>query len=145
MSDELTPITRKETFLAKAGGQNVVTPTPITREETFLQAIIDNGSGGGGGGGALLKVGITYSESTATLDKTWKEINDATFAVLVQEFEEGGIVNAERGPIFATDIASGEYSVYVGIPNMIDDAFVFTCFILRTDNENGYPSVTMGE
>lgn len=44
MSDELTPITRKEIFLAKAGGQNVVTPTPITREEKFLQAIIDSGS-----------------------------------------------------------------------------------------------------
>ncbi len=52
MPDTLTPITRKETFLAKAGGQNVVTPTPITREETFLQAIIDNGGGGGGGGGS---------------------------------------------------------------------------------------------
>ena len=50
---ELTPITRKEHFLAKAGGQSVETPTPITREETFLQAIIDNGSGGGGGGSDL--------------------------------------------------------------------------------------------
>lgn len=56
MSDELTPITRKETFLAKAGGQNVVTPTPITREETFLQAIIDSGSGGGGGSSELPEV-----------------------------------------------------------------------------------------
>jgi len=51
---ELTPITRTETFLAKAGGQSVETPTPITREETFLQGVIDAiASGGGGGGGAV--------------------------------------------------------------------------------------------
>ena len=66
MSDELTPITRKETFLAKAGGQNVVTPTPITREETFLQAIIDNGSGGGGGGGSAVDLAVTLNPLTST-------------------------------------------------------------------------------
>jgi hypothetical protein len=38
-------------FLAKAGGQDVQTPTPITREEMFLQKIIDNGGTGGGSGG----------------------------------------------------------------------------------------------
>jgi len=60
---ELTPITRTETFLAKAGGQSVETPTPITREETFLQAIIDNGGGGGGGGGDdVMVVTLTYDE-----------------------------------------------------------------------------------
>lgn len=80
MSDELTPITRKETFLAKAGGQNVVTPTPITREEIFLQAIIDNGGGGGGTGGGVLVV----NDNNGTLDKTWKEMSDA--------FDNGGLV-----------------------------------------------------
>lgn len=44
--ENLTPITRKELFLAKAAGQNVITPTPITREEMFLDKI----QGGGGGG-----------------------------------------------------------------------------------------------
>ncbi len=81
MSDELTPITRKETFLAKAGGQNVVTPTPITREETFLQAIIDNG-GGGGGGGDVMIVTLTYDEDaddgTYTSSATATEIATAT-------------------------------------------------------------------
>lgn len=78
MSDELTPITRKETFLAKAGGQNVVTPTPITREETFLQAIIDNGSGGGGGGGGALYVSVTTNDGiTYETSKTYSEIASA--------------------------------------------------------------------
>lgn len=72
---ELTPITRKETFLAKAGGQNVVTPTPITREETFLQAIIDNGSGGGGGtGGGVTVLTATVSDDTATMPCTAAEL-----------------------------------------------------------------------
>lgn len=71
---ELTPITRKEHFLAKAGGQSVETPTPITREETFLQAIIDNGSGGGGGGGALI---VNVNSGTGAIDKTAKELYDA--------------------------------------------------------------------
>ena len=43
--ENLTPITRKELFLAKAAGQVVETPMPITREEMFL----DNIQGGSGG------------------------------------------------------------------------------------------------
>lgn len=46
----MNPITRKETFLAKAGGQSVNTPKPITREEMFLQKIAENGGTGTGGG-----------------------------------------------------------------------------------------------
>lgn len=39
---KLKPITRKEMYLAKAGGQSVAVPLPpITREEQFLKDIID--------------------------------------------------------------------------------------------------------
>lgn len=41
MSNKLTPITREEYFLAKAGGQEVPTLEPITREEYFLEDIIE--------------------------------------------------------------------------------------------------------
>ena len=41
--ENLTPITRKEMFLAKASGQDVKTPEPITREEMFLSNIGSNG------------------------------------------------------------------------------------------------------
>ena len=44
----MEPITRKEKFLAKAGGQDVGELDPITREEHFISQI---GGGGGGGGG----------------------------------------------------------------------------------------------
>lgn len=43
----MEPITRKEKFLAKAGGQEVSLPEPITREEMFLAAI--GGTSGGCG------------------------------------------------------------------------------------------------
>jgi hypothetical protein len=48
--ENLTPITRKEMFLAKASGQNIQTPTPITREEYFLSKIT-----GGGGSPAIVE------------------------------------------------------------------------------------------
>lgn len=47
--ENLTPITRKEMFLAKAAGMDIETPEPITREEMFLSKI-----GGSGGGSAVL-------------------------------------------------------------------------------------------
>lgn len=42
----MEPITRKEKFLAAAGGQSVDLPTPVTREEVFLKAIAEGGGGG---------------------------------------------------------------------------------------------------
>lgn len=44
----IEPITRKEKFLAKAGGQQVSVPEPITREEMFLSNICGGSSSGGG-------------------------------------------------------------------------------------------------
>ena len=41
---DLTPITRKEKYLAKAGGQEVTLPPyPITREEMYLEKIANGG------------------------------------------------------------------------------------------------------
>ena len=41
MSYDLEPKNRRETYLAKAGGQDVDPPVPETREEKFLSDIID--------------------------------------------------------------------------------------------------------
>lgn len=72
----MNPITRKETFLAKAGGQSVSTPKPITREEMFLQRIAENG---GTGGGASSWNDLTdrpfYSEPGEVLPETTVEID----------------------------------------------------------------------
>lgn len=88
--ENLTPITRKELFLAKAAGQDVQTPTPITREEHFLSKITDGGSGGGSGGnfkkkfvtlashanasGSVNSVGITLYEMREMMGKhCWQD------------------------------------------------------------------------
>lgn len=111
MSDELTPITRKETFLAKAGGQNVVTPTPITREETFLQAIIDNGGGGGGtGGGVLVATGVVDIENmTITLDKSYNDITASPFTVV--KIYEGN--KCDIGSIYRTQHSNVTWGAYM--------------------------------
>lgn len=130
MSDELTPITRKEIFLAKAGGQNVVTPTPITREETFLQAIIDNGSGGGGGtGGGVLIVGIDIE--TMILDKTWKEIHDAPFAVVRSETSIGYIYTMAKHPV------TGECVLMVALGGAENETVTWhnSVFVATTEND----------
>lgn len=46
--EDLTAITRKEKYLAKAGGQDVELPLPpITRKEKYIKGIVDEGGGGG--------------------------------------------------------------------------------------------------
>ncbi len=56
----MDPITRKETFLAKAGGQDVTTPTPVTREEFFLNEIAK------GGGDERTVVPVTFEWDAET-------------------------------------------------------------------------------
>lgn len=129
MSDELTPITRKETFLAKAGGQNVVTPTPITREETFLQAIIDNGSGGGGGGASVLVVGFN-TEIMGALNKTWKEIHDAALSMPVISVLDYGDTITQQS-LYQVGYDGENYFVE------FEGNYQFPVF--STADENGYP------
>jgi len=130
---ELTPITRTETFLAKAGGQSVETPTPITREETFLQAIIDIGSGGGGGGGALI---ATLNMQTMALDKTWNEINNADIAY-ISVSDGGGIIM-----MFVSLINHAALGYFVGAVGIHPEAGV-TAFQFVADSADGYPVMQM--
>lgn len=44
----ITPITRKENFLARAAGENGLELDPVTREEYYLNKIAEGGGGGGG-------------------------------------------------------------------------------------------------
>lgn len=43
----MDPITRKEMYLARAGGQDVALPVPVTREEMYLHKIAIGGGSGG--------------------------------------------------------------------------------------------------
>ena len=64
----LEPITREEKFLAKAGGQNVETPTPITRKEMFLQEVAKKSGGGG--------------------VSNWNDLADKPFFIVELEYDE---------------------------------------------------------
>ncbi len=71
----MDPITRKETFLAKAGGQDVTTPTPVTREEYFLNEIANGG--GGSSNKFIVTLTPTAQDFSGVMDKTVEEINTA--------------------------------------------------------------------
>ena len=87
---ELTPKTRKETFLAAAGGQDITTPTTVTREEVFLDAIAKGGGGGGSSGGGVLVVNVTEPEADLYVcDKTAGEMLAACKTGIVVFVETG--------------------------------------------------------
>ena len=68
---ELTPITRREAFLAAAAAGETEL-TPITREEVLLQNIAEAVAGGGGGGGEVTAAAVTIAigNMTATQKNT---------------------------------------------------------------------------
>lgn len=134
---ELNPVTRKETFLAAAAGQDVTTPTPITREEVFLDAIAKSGGGGSSGGGALV-VHMVYDEEKDNdyTDKTWKEIYDAPTAVIVEDTALSGRTIKTTSPVVAVEHNGSEYSVSYYAYSPIGGEI--TANKIVTDSENGY-------
>ena len=121
--ENLTPITRKEMFLAKAAGMDVKTPEPITREEMFLSKISGGGSSGGGG-----------SEMTADqlVEGGYAEINllTATKLKTYAFYNDFSVVNVNMPKV--TSIGNGAFyscsklaltSLPAGLTSMGDSAF----------------------
>lgn len=54
----------------------------------LIKAFGGSSGGGGTGDNNVLVVNMTINGNTATLDKTWKEIYDAPFAVIVSSLGE---------------------------------------------------------
>ena len=98
----------------------------LNRIADALDEIAESGSGGGGSGaGPLIVHATTDSSNVTTLDKTWQEIHDAKFAVLIFEGREEYI-----GISLVTGI-----SVQSGVYIIILDGNNFTC-----ETADGYPS-----
>ena len=93
-------------------------------------------SGGTGGGVLVVNVDI----QTGALDKTWKEIHDASFAVL--KVKDGTLESS--APIISTLKTSLMYYVHVAIGdgNPEDYTVPWILEIYKTNSENGYPVVT---
>jgi hypothetical protein len=85
----LTPTEREEHFFKAmvdaADGSTPEELEPTERREHWYKEIIDAIKAGGGGSGGALVV----TDTDGTLDKTWQEIYDADFAVVVQSSAAG--------------------------------------------------------
>lgn len=136
---DLTPNNREEHWLqGMVDGQTTLEPNK--RKEYWYKEIVDAiGSGGGGGGGGVLKVGITVESGFAIMDKTWKEINEATLPVVVMNMGE----NATTWMFVIYTEISDEYYVSVAIGGDDVDAVIFTKIVFSTDSETGYPVAQM--
>lgn len=97
---KLKPITRKEKYLAKAGGQSVSVPLPpITREEQFLKDIID-----------AIEAGGSSSDYAVDIDFG---MNSQTFVVTAQlKNKDGDLIGSAKSvdiPLEST-VVNGSYN-----------------------------------
>lgn len=92
----------------------------------MLQSLLFSGGGSGGSSGGDGGVLVVHDED-GTLDKTWKEIYDAPFAVLRLEEADGFDVV----PLASMTFDDAFYVAFVDSGH--EDLY-------ETDSENGYPS-----
>lgn len=98
------------------------------------------GSGGGSGGGVLV-VGVTMSGKTFVLDKTWQEIFDAAYPIIVaaQSLED----NAEGHSLSKLTVyevyqyTDGDGKYYVNASSDLGQTFSFI-----SDTASGYPTAS---
>ena len=142
----MNPITRREVFLAAAGGQQVETPEPITREEMYLKQIAE-----GGGGSSLpdnpaedgtYVLQNTVSGGTDTL--SWASGGSSGGGVLVvhseyEEWEESGTWKwKETLDKTATELASADFVVLDYRPNPIEAGLWRISYLCRVNVPSEY-------
>lgn len=126
--------TELSALLTKMGG----TPLESDSNSDLIKKISNAYEGGGGSSGGILVVheidtGEVDGEGNPImqLDKTWKEIHDAVFPVLIGEFNFSKdwmpLPNVIHDPI------GGKYHVMAGLEENYS-----------TDSENGYPRIAHG-
>lgn len=120
----IEPITRKEQFLAKAGGQQVGDLKPITREEMFLQKIAENG--GGSGGGAQADWNAAEGEAGHVLNRPfWKEVVKKSLTEMMTGETTVTVTTVENGGL---NFAQGAFGVAPDTTNyVIFDGVEYEC------------------
>ena len=122
-----------------------VTNTPGNTNPNVLKPMLNELKGSGGGGVLVCHGTVTDNgdnTTTYSIDKTWKEIHDAEFAVLVWTpgvFPAGGKV---YNYVALCIPAEGQYAVQF-VSHI--SAYLFASGhggVLETDSENDYPSYT---
>jgi hypothetical protein len=97
----------------------------------MLQSLLFSGGGSGGGSGGDGGVLVVHQDENGVLDKTWKEIHDAPFAVLYR-------VVVGAATTYCPILTIGDEGGY--FVDFIDSAEA-TDYIFSTDSENGYPAI----
>lgn len=130
----LTPNNREEHWLqGMVDGETTLTPNK--RREYWYQEIINAQGGGGGGGGVLV---VEMDALTMTLNKTWKEIHDAPFAVV--HYSESSsetsichIYQMSKHPV------TGECLLMVALGGAESDVVTWYNSLFVATTENDYP------
>lgn len=107
---------------------------------------LENGlaeASGGGTGGGVLKISVTEQAggTQAVMDKTWAEINEAAFSVVVMSFAEG---ENTWMPVVGTDEDGKLYNVTVAFPQNEHGLITFQEKDFFTNSETGYPGMPLG-
>lgn len=100
---------------------DVVTSAKLNKIEKGIE---DAGSGGGGGGAFV----CTLNMQTMALDKTWQEIHDAVFSVIVIHITEDSI---SRIVVSGTESVEGQFLVTGYTGN--------TAYQWKATSADGYP------
>ena len=95
----------------------------IGTEIALIKAL--GGNGGGSGGGVLV-----VHDVDGTLDKTWQEIRDADFAVVVIATQN----LVRKDPVIVTNDARGEYKVVTGYA---EEGYTYIA-----SSASGYPTLS---
>lgn len=113
MADNLPePMSRKESYLAKAAGMDTAIPEPESREELYLKAIADNG-GGGGGGSYTAGDGIDITNNKISVDTTTIQPKLTAGSGIAISAEN--VISAAAGGI--TTLTEADYNWPVSNPN----------------------------
>lgn len=131
--ENLTPITRKEMFLAKAAGQNIQTPTPITREEIFLSKIT-------GGGGSVEGTAIPVGEKVEKIYFNTNLSIEETNAYLSQLTYVEGITNYPCYIVFANSKGFG-----IGIEKQDEETYRIFHLSFKSNGEMWFTTYFRGQ
>ena len=140
MSVPAYPYNRHEQYLNRiATGEGDIPPYPQNREEQYLAAIVENGGGGSSGG--VLVVNTTFDADTVFVcDKTWTEIHQAPFAVIVIDMYEltGVETDTARFIVSETYVDHGYY-LGTAVQGVHDNGDYASMITFGTDSIDGYP------
>jgi hypothetical protein len=115
--ENLTPITRKEMFLAKAAGQDVKTPQPITREEMFLSKI---SSGGGSVEGTAIPVGVRVEKIYFNMGLSTEEmkayLSQLTYVDIGLGYPVNVVFASDRNFLLVMQVVGGYHIAHNTVP-----------------------------